>query len=234
MRRLIPLVISFLIVCFCATAWAEKPKDEGTTAAELAKLSLPTPANTKVLIIPPWDYTSEVTHQRVATAAIYQYFEHQGFAVEPILTGFTKLAADKEIEPGLPLRKSDAVRIGKAAGAAWAVYGEVKELRVYEKSKLFGSSKKIICSLRLAVADCETGAVIFWKARSDTLGDTGFDAVFSRRKSTKLIRVGLQAVSERIFADLFAALPKHDLKGPQPDDASLLNLEKSVWPEGGD
>ena len=213
-------------------ALAEKPPASGAIMKEVVAAF--TPSYTKVLIVPPWDYTSDISHQRIATAAIYQHFQYEGFDVLPILAGFTKVAEDKELEPGLPLRKADAVRLGKAAGAHMVVYGEIKELRTYEKeSKLIGSKKKI-CSMRLCVADCENGEVIFWAERTDALGDTGFSELLSRRKTSRLMRVGLQAVTERILADFFYALPKHETKGAKPNDKSLLDLEKATWPDGGD
>lgn len=229
----IPIAL-FLMICLCLTTWAVAPKDEGTPVDDLAGLRTIIPSQTKVVVLPLWDYTSNVSHQRVATAAVFQHFQYQGFDVMPALAGFAAMSLDKELEPGLPLRKADAMRIGKTTGAKWVVYGEVKELRVYEKNKIIGSSKKIVCSMRLAVADCETNEVIYWRVRSDTLGDTGFSAGFSRRKSTKLIRVGVQSVSERIFSDLFASVAKHDTKGAKPNDSSLLEIEKSLWPDGGD
>jgi len=224
------LAIGVILTIFVVTmAYASKPEADGAISKDI--VALYTPAYTKVLVLPMWDYTSDVSHQRVATAAIYERFVHEGFGVENILTGFDLLSKDKNIEPGQPLRKADVLRIGKAAGVDWVAYGEVKELRVYEKEKIIGSGKKILCSLRLCVADCHVDDVIFWANRSDALGDTGFHATFSRRKSSRLIRVGLQSVSERILAELFAALPKHETKGPLPNDQSLLDLEKSIWPD---
>ncbi len=213
-----------LVICVSTMAFASKQEASGAISKEV--IATYTPSHTKVLVLPMWDYTSDVSHQQVATAAIYEQFVHEGFAVENILTGFDLAQKDKDIEPGRPLRKADALRIGKAAGLDWVVYGEVKELRVYEKKKLIGSGKKILCSLRLCVADCHVDDVIFWANRSDALGDT-----LSRRKSSKLIRVGLQSVSERILSELFDALPKHEAKGPVPNDQTLLDLEKSTWPD---
>lgn len=230
MRTRNALLAVMVVFLFCSVVLAEKPPEAGTTGAELAKLQLPQPSTVKVLVIPLWDYTSDIFHQRTATAGVYQRVEHEGFNMLPILKGFEVVRADSELEPGLPLRKAEAIRLGKAAGADWAVYGEVRELRVYEKSKFLGSTKKIICSMRLAIVDCNKGEVIYWKERSDTLGDSGLLA----RKSTKLIRVGVQSVSNNILTPLFTAMPKHEVKGAVPDDAALLEFEKKMWPEGGD
>lgn len=225
MKRTCALLL-FIALALCSQSYCADSIEGGTSAEELVARTLAAPSTIKVAIMPLYDYASNSHHQHVGSAACYLEFEHEGFEMVPLLLSFAAEKNDGKIEPGLPMRKEDAVRIGNVLAADWVVYGEIKEMRDYKVERWYGDARKIQGALRLCVADCKTGELIYWKAKSDNMGETGG---FVERKASQLIRVATQAITRKIFAALFKVLPKHDTKGPLPNDLILLDLEKKTW-----
>ncbi|HVF10518.1 MAG TPA: hypothetical protein VNA16_06935, partial [Abditibacteriaceae bacterium] len=134
------------------------------------------------------------------------------------------------IEPGQPLRREDALRIAKPFNADWVVYGEVKEMRARKKRGAFKSSKNLFATLRLAVADCKTDELFYWKSRTDKVGGSGVFGGF-QLKGTKLIRLGALVGARNNLEPLLQAMPRHDVKGPLPDNDALLKFMVQTWPD---
>ncbi|BCM89158.1 hypothetical protein IAD21_01002 [Abditibacteriota bacterium] len=203
---------------------------EGTAASDLAALKLPAPADIKVAVLPFSDYASDQNHVRIASGANFLLFQRQGFQLLPLADSFAAAKADDELEPGLPLRKSDAVRLGKQLGADWVVYGEVKDLRSYKKETFFSRTKNMWAALRVAVANVNTGDLFFYGIRSRKVGGTGMQNGF-QSKTEQLERVGVTSVSNDILEPLFKALPAHETKGKIPESGDLAGFVKQTWPK---
>lgn len=177
-------------------------------------------------VLPFSDYASDIERERVASSATYLYCAHEGFKLVPIVDCFKATAADKEIEPGLPLRKSDAVRIGKALGADWVIYGEVKEADTRKKQGFFNATKRTKGSIRLSIADCAADKLIYWQSRTDvTVTNVGL----SGRSTHNAVRVVLRDVTGHVVRPLCEAMPKHTA-GKDVDTDELLNFVNNTWP----
>ena len=202
---------------------------EGTTATEVAALKpLPAPSQTKVAVLPFAATSSDASHVRIGTGANWLLFQHEGFQMIPLKDSIEALKKDGDVEPGLPLRKADALRIGKALGADWVVYGEVKELRPYKKESFFKTSKLMWASMRLAVADVGKDDLMFWQVRSRRIGGTGFGGG-NYKSGESLARTGVLSVSSQALEPLMEALPAHEVKGDKPDTGDLAGFVKETW-----
>lgn len=221
------------LVLACAPALAKDKlteNSEGTSDAEIAALKpLPAPSTIKVAVLPFSATSSDVTHVRMGTGANWMLFQRQGFQMIPITAGFEAVKKDGELEPGLPLRKSDAVRLGKSLGADWVIYGEVKELRPYKKETFFSSSKLMWASMRLAVADVNNDRLLFWQSRSRRIGGTGF-AGGARKGGATLARTGVLSISDQSFAPLFEAMPAHQVSADKPISGDLAKFLDETFP----
>lgn len=218
-----------LYVCSLSFRAAHADKErapEGTSKQELAARRLPSPGATRVAVLPFWDYSSDINHTRVGSAVNWLLFQHEGFSMIPLPQSFAAFASDKDAEPGLALRKSDAQRIGKSLRADWVVYGEVRELRVYKKQSVFRNSRKVAASLRIAVLDCRSGELFYWKTHSDTVGGAPI-----KNKYDKLLRLGALRVSQTALADLFSSLPAHQMVGKTPETDDVATFVNSLWKE---
>jgi TolB-like protein len=224
-------LLAIALTVLSAQSYANEPTpQQGSTAAEIAALKarpLPQPATVTVAILPFHDVTGSVSHVRMATVANYLLWQREGFQVIPIADSFKVTEADKDIEPGLPLRRNDAARVGKALGADWVVYGEVKQLEHYEKRGLFKEAKYLIAGVRIAVVDVRTGDTLYWHARSDKTGGTGAGM---NRKADTLKRRGAIIVSMNATKPLFDALPAHAVTGKSPDSGDVATIVERLWP----
>ena len=136
-------IAAFLLCLFCMgthlIAHADDRKDDaptGTSPAEVAALKarpLPQPHDLKIAIMPFWDTSGLKDNSRMETSAVWLLCQREGFQLTPILDSFKAVANDGDIEPGLPLRKDDAIRIGRKLGAHWVIYGEIRDLKQYKK-----------------------------------------------------------------------------------------------------
>jgi hypothetical protein len=236
MKRL--LLLSTLLLC-TAIAQAKKtlpgPAEQsiqGTTAEELAALKarpLPTPGTIKVAILPFWENASKVDRQHTAAAVLSIMFSREGFQVLPLADSFKAAVTDRQIEPGQPLRKEDAIRIASTIGANWVVYGEIKELMGYKKESFLKSSKRVRAGARYAVADVATKELLYWKNDSVNAGGTGYFKGFSS-KGAQLERTGLVALSTVILQPFFDALPAHATTGKPPESGEVASLMAATWP----
>ncbi|HEY0073287.1 MAG TPA: hypothetical protein VGB77_04225 [Abditibacteriaceae bacterium] len=231
------LLLPALLLCAVA-AQAAKPiapaedASQGTTATELAALKarpLPAPNTVKVAILPFWDGTGKADRQRTAAAAIALMFQREGFQVLPVTESFKAVEADKQIEPGQPLRKEDAIRIAATQGADWVVYGELKELVAYKKQSFFKASKNVRAGARYAVADVASKELLYWKNDQVKAGGTGWGAG-SHSSGAKLERSGLAALSIVILQPFFEALPPHTTTGKTPDSGDIAAFIGKTWP----
>ncbi len=230
-HRVWPGLLAAALTVLPAMARADEPTpQQGSTPAEIAALKarpLPQPAKVKVAILPFHDVTGSVSHVRMATVANYLLWQREGFQVMPLADSFKVTEADKDIEPGLPLRRSDAARLGKALGADWVVYGEVKQLDHYTKTGLFKEAKYLIAGVRIAVVDVASGNTLYWHARSDKTGGTGAG---TSRKADTLKRRGAIIVSMNALKPFFEALPAHEVKGKSPESGEIVTIVEKLWP----
>lgn len=207
---------------------------EGTSATELqAAAPLPLPTAIKVAVLPFYDAQSDVTHVQMASAGNHLLFARHGFQMTPLLQSFEAVKKDGDVEPGLPIRKSDALRLGKKLGVNWVVYGEIKEMRPYKKESFFGGQSKFMwASMRIAVMNVDKEEVLFWQSRSRRIGGTGFNKGFSK-KGAQLVRTGVLSVSDQSLQTLMDALPKHEVKGAVPDSGDLAKFIDETWGKAG-
>lgn len=223
MKKMIMMMVLLCFVCGAANAKKKKDEEQGTSTAELAALQLPAPDTLKVAVLPFWDVKSEPFNVRTASATSWLFFEREGFTMVPLLDSFDATAKDTELEPGLALRGTDAVRVGKSLGADWVVYGEVKELEKYSKGSFWGNRDIMRTGLRIAVANTQTNQIFYWKSRSETFNRKG-------KKFDTSVRKIILLTGGQILKPLFEAMPTHPAneKGVGTDDvAELVNRN---WP----
>jgi hypothetical protein len=207
-----------IAMALCTAALAGDDKDfEGTQKAELAKLTLPQPSTIKVAILPFWDYKSEERHIEEATKYTEELLGVHGFTIVPGDAVAKAVKEDKEIEPGQPFRRSDAVHMGTALGADWVIYGEIYELETYVKTSFFSARKKGKVSMKIAVVDVASQDVLYWHKRSDTSGGTAF---CNFRRASSIEGKACRVCLDRAFEMLLKALPEHEIKpaGEQEED----------------
>lgn len=239
MKKLLLLPV---LLCSTLAVQAKKtapaPAEEGvqgTTATELAALKakpLPAPNTVKVAILPFWNAASKSDQQRTAAATLALMFTREGFQVLPLAESFRATEADKQIEPGQPLRKEDAIRIAATQGADWVVYGEIKEVTAYKKESLFKSSKNVRAGARYAIADVASKELLYWKNDSVKAGGTGYFGGF-QSSGAQLERSGLVALSVVILQPFFEALPPHTTTGKPPESGAVAALVAQTWPPAG-
>lgn len=210
------IVVAASIICLVAVSAAEDEdkKFEGTGKTELAGLVLPQPSTVKVAVIPFWDYKSSERHIRISDECCRELLDRHGFILLPQDVIVKAMKADKEVEPGQPLRRSDAIRIGKAVSADWVIYGEIYELRTYIKSSFLSARKKAQISLKVSIADVPSESLLYWHKRSDTSGGTAFANL---KKAEKVERKACDVCLNRAFDVLLTALPKHPVKAEKPE-----------------
>jgi hypothetical protein len=217
-------------------AYAKKRKDDkpqGTTAAELAQLKarpLPQPSSLKIAVLPLLDNSGLTENTRIGTAAVWMLLQRQNFNLTPILSGFKVRDNDNEIEPGAPLRKEDAVRLGKKLGVNWVIYGEVQELRVSKKTGLIKSSKYADASLRLVIADVSSGNILFWQSRHERAGGNAAIWGHGNHGDLTLKREGAIKDASAILDPFFAAFPQHAVSEDKFDEGVLKDYIDQVWP----
>ena len=187
---------------------ADEESEQGTTVDELAQLQLPPPAELTVALLPFWDYKNLPRHTEVCRHHLHRYFTREGCRVVPPALVTAVVAQDTELEPGLPMRRDDAVRLATKLGAEWAVYGNILQLETYEKKSLFSKRKKARAGIKLTIVAAATGRILFWRQRFDTSGGHGG---FTKR-ATSMERTAADVCLTRILEDFFAALPEHELQ----------------------
>lgn len=186
MKKLIFTV--FIITCcilHTGNAWSKEKNAEpprGTSEEEVAELKsrpLPHPNDIKVVILPLWSSSGSRGDTRIGTSATWLLCQREGFDLMPILDGFAAVDGDNEMEPGLPIRREDAERIGRKLGADWVIYGEIQELRHYHKRSWFKDAKYSEGGFRLAVLEIpedkdKNASILYWQMRKQRRGGTGF------------------------------------------------------------
>jgi curli biogenesis system outer membrane secretion channel CsgG len=212
-------------------AKAEPTPQEGTTAQELSALKarpLPQPGKVKVAVLPFTDSTGSIGNLRMGTVANYLLWQREGFTMLPLANSFKALKEDKEIEPGLALRRGDAARLGKRLGADWVVYGDIKELSHNRKVGLFKNSKYVIAGARIAVVEVASGETLYWHSRTDKTGGT---AASGNSSATTLKRRGAVIVSMNATKPLFDILPLHQQTVKEtPSSGEVAAMVESLWP----
>ena len=225
--------LGLAVACFSGVAGAKDKNaddtpEQGSTPEEIAALKLPAPNTLKVAILPFHDVSGSISHVRMATVANYLLWQREGFQMLPVLAGFKAIEADKDLEPGLPLRRGEAANLGKVLGADWVVYGEVTELRHYVKSGIFKSGKYLIAGIRISVVDVKSGETIYWHQRSDKTGGTGGSA---NKHAATLKRRGAVIASMNALKPLFAAFPPHTVtNGDTPGSSEVAAMVEQLWP----
>lgn len=214
---------------------------EGTSDEDLKQLKeatkLPQPAQIKLAVLPFHDFADYKLRMREATATTFLYWEHEGFQMVPMADSINALAADKAVEPGEALRRADAVRLGKALGADWAIYGEIKNVDSYEKTSLFSQKKGGSLTVRLSVVDCKSEELVYWRTLS---ASHSAPRGLGGEKRDKINRMALEVAVRYLSDPFFAALPEHatvaNVKGKnaahQIDDNDILGFIKQTWLSG--
>lgn len=203
------VVIAVAVVGVGTTSVVAKEEQiQGTTKGQLAELELPQPSHVKVVLLPFWDYMSLERHVQDCQKVLEEYFAVEGFPIVDAALVAAAVLQDEQLEPGEPMRKDDAIRLGATLGADWTVYGNILQLETYWKV----TRKKAKVSVKLTVVDVTSGEVLFWRQRADTSGGTGIfsGGLLGRKKATSLERRALYVSLKRILEDFFAALPEHE------------------------
>ena len=131
--RTVVVAVGAALLCRVQAPAGAAPAGQGTTVDEFAQLQLPAPAEVKVALVPFWDYNNLTRHVEVCRHHLQRYFTREGFAVVPPGLVTAVVNQDAKLEPGVPMRRNDAVRLATKLGANWAVYGNVLQLETYEK-----------------------------------------------------------------------------------------------------
>ncbi len=181
---------------------------QGTTVDELAQLQFPPPSEVTVALLPFWDYKNLTRHTEVCRHHLHRYFTREGFTVVPPALVSAVVSQDTKLEPGVPMRRDDAVRIAAKVGADWAIYGNVLQLETYMKKSFFGERKKAQVGIKLTIVAADSGKILFWRQRFDTSGGHGG---FTKR-ATSMERTAADVCLTRILTDFFAVLPAHELQ----------------------
>jgi len=204
---LLAVIVVMLASALLVTA-ATAGDMQGTTVDELAQLQLPPPSEVTVALLPFSDYKNLTRHTEVCRHHLHRYFTREGFRVVPPGLVTAVVSQDTKLEPGLPMRRDDAVRIAAKLGADWAIYGNVLQLETYEKKSVFSERKKAKVGIRLAIVAVETGEILFWRQRFDTSGGHGG----ATKRATSMERTAADVCLTRILEDFFAVLPEHELQ----------------------
>ncbi len=219
--RLLIVMVAVLVSALLVTA-TNAGDMQGTTVDELAQLQLPAPSEVTVALLPFWDYKNITRHTEVCRHHLHRYFTREGFTVVPPALVTAVVSQDEKLEPGLPMRRDDAVRLAAKLEADWAIYGNVLQLETYEKKSFFSERKKAKVGIRLAIAAVETGEILFWRQRFDTSGGHGG----ATKRATSMERTAADVCLTRILEDFFAALPDHDLQEEVGSCCAPLAQEK--------
>ena len=204
--RLLMVIVAVLVSALLVTAWQESV--QGTTVDELAQMQLPNPSEVTVALLPFWDYKNITRHTEVCRHHLHRYFTREGFGVVPPALVTAVVSQDTRLEPGLPMRRDDAVRLATRLGADWAIYGNVLQLETYEKKSFFSERKKAQVGIKLTIVAAATGEILFWRQRFDTSGGHGG----ATKRATSMERTAADVCLTRILEDFFGALPDHELQ----------------------
>ncbi len=218
---LLAVIVVMLAGVLLATA-ANAGDMQGTTVDELAQLQLPPPSEVTVALLPFSDYKNLPRHTEVCRHHLHRYFTREGFRVMPPALVTAVVSQDTKLEPGLPMRRDDAVHIATKLGADWAIYGNILQLETYEKKSLFSERKKAKVGIRLAIVAAGTGEILFWRQRFDTSGGHGG----ATKRATSMERTAADVCLTRILEDFFAALPDHELQEEVGSCCAPLAQEK--------
>ncbi len=214
------VIVAVLVSALLVTAGDESV--QGTTVDELARLQLPAPSEVTVALVPFWDYKNLPRHTEVCRDHLHRYFTREGFRVVPPGLVTAVVSQDTKLEPGLPMRRDDAVRLATKLGADWAIYGNVMQLETYEKKSFFSERKKAKVGIKLTIVAAATGEILFWRQRFDTSGGHGG----ATKRATSMERTAADVCLTRILEDFFAALPDHDLQEEVGSCCAPLSKDK--------
>jgi hypothetical protein len=189
----------FIVLAITSQSMGKEKKFEGTTKEDLAKITLPTPSQTKVAILPFYAPIKK-EHVKYSTEAAFKVFEEQGFVMLPQEEVNSAFENDKKKEEGEPLTKEDALRIGKSVGADWIIYGKVLDLSTYMKQTFWSALKKAKVSLKISILDAKTQEIFFWRQGSDVV--EGGMGVFVK-KGAALEKEAVYVFTKKLLKDLF-------------------------------
>ena len=207
-----------LVGCEGRTEFPEEV--QGTTKEQLAELELPQPSEVSVALLPFWDYKNLQRHVQDCGEALTRRFGVEGFLLVPPARVAVAVLEDKELAPAEPMGREDAIRLGAALGAQWAVYGSILQLETYSDKPwwggMFDTQKYAKAEIKLSVVDVVTGDIVFWQQRFDASGGTGTlirvltYGALGEKKATTLERRAVEICFERMLQDHWAALPEHE------------------------
>jgi len=201
---------------------------KGTSDEQLKQLTLPSPAAVSVALLPFSDNALVQRHVDQLRELLFAQFVPEGFAVvHPAVVGAV-FSQDKKLEPGQPLRKDDAVRLGKRLGAQWAVYGQINQCEAYYKTSFFSTQRKCKVALQLNIVNTDTEELFFWQQRADVTGGGFFSAGLFGKGAAGLEQEGLFVCSNTILKRLFAVLPAHPQTEYKRENYPFLNKEAAA------
>jgi len=207
----IALCMGAIVVLLYATGLASAAEErKGTTAEELARLELPRPYEIEVALLPFWDSALDQGHVDDCRDSLIDLFAAECFGIAHPALVATIASQDQTLEPGMAMRRGDAVRLGKSLGVDWAVYGSITDMRVYRKTTLISHERKARASVQLNVVDVASGETIFWEQRIVVTG-----AAWDTAKATLEKKV-LHMCCDRILQSLFGVMPEHPKIEPDP------------------
>ena len=215
-------VVTVVVLAGAVLVTAGEESVQGTTVDELAQLQFLAPSEVTVALLPFWDYKNLPRHTEVCRHHLHRYFTREGFTVVPPALVSAVVSQDTKLEPGVPMRRDDAVRLAAKVGADWAIYGNVLQLETYEKKSFFSERKKAIVSIKLTIVAAASGEILFWRQRFDTSGGHGG----ATKRATSMERTAADVCLTRILADFFAALPDHEVQEEVGSCCAPLAREK--------
>jgi len=217
-------IIMFLLIIIAAcAAYAKVSPNQGTTIKQLNATGLKAPATQKVAVLPFWDFSGEQTKGRSAAIATYLFMQREGYQIVPLWDAEKAYLADKDLEPGDPLRKQDAIRIGKALGADLVCYGELREVQQKTKYNLWwGNRPRAEGSIKVSIIATDDGGTIFWGVRSDEASGQ------FRTSETSRERHAICLITNHLLEPICKCLPENHIHNPsgRVTENDILKLEK--------
>jgi len=194
-------------------------QDSGTTARQLSDTPLLFPP-AKVLVLPLFTRSGDDFQQKLATASVWQLLKHEGLTMVPLPDAFSSWTADTLHESGVAPRIGDALRVGKAAGADWVVWGQVTAPE--QAGRAWGLAGEIF------FARTDSGQIFF--ARTHVERETRLPEDL-QYQGYALARRLLFDWSQHSLELLISALPAHNTDGPDPSEDTLRGVVANAWPD---
>ena len=217
--RTLPFLAVALVLAGCRHPVHAQTPDSGTTALQLSATPLLYPP-AKVLVLPIYTQSGDEFQRKLATASLWLLLNHEGCTLVPLPDAFADWKADTLHEPGVPARIGDALRLGKAAGADWVVWGQVTA------PERTGAAWDLDGELFFARTD--TGQIFFLRRHLEHEAHVPVDLQYQGYALQRRLLFNWSAHATEM---LISAFPTHQTQGREPTEDALRDLVATTWPD---